>query len=227
VFERFTQKARRVLVVAQEEARNLGHNFIGTEHILLGLACSPGVAGDAIKASGVTTQDLRDAVRSIIGETAPGQPDAKALETIGIDLEAIRASIEAEFGVGALDMTRAARRRQKKKGLGSPPFTPAAKKSLELSLRVALGVGDNFIGTEHLLLGVLYEPRFAAWKAVELAGGDPEALVAVVKARISERKSGEPDSPGSSATRVARRGERLRRRLHRRARRGTPSPPPM
>jgi ATP-dependent Clp protease ATP-binding subunit ClpA len=231
VFERFTAKARRALVVAQEEARVLGHPFIGTEHILLGLAGSPGVAGDIIRTSDLTQDDLRDAARAIIGKASPGQPDARALETIGIDLDAVRSSVEAEFGPGVLDMTRAARRREKKTKPGaSPPFTPAAKKSLELSLRRALEVGDNFIGTEHLLLGVLFEPRFASCRAVERAGGQPDALVAAVKQAISQRKSGdqsgEPDWPGSFATRARGRAALLRRRRHRRARPERPDPPP-
>jgi ATP-dependent Clp protease ATP-binding subunit ClpA len=231
VFERFTDKARRALVVAQEEGRALGHPFIGTEHLLLGLAASPGVAGDIIVAGSLTQQDLRQAARSIIGESAPGRLDARALETIGIDLDAVRSSVEAEFGPGALDMTRAARRRdQKTKPCASPPFTPAAKKSLELALRSALREGDNFIGTEHLLLGVLFEPRFASWKAVVRAGGDPEALVTAVKEQINQRQSGGqsggPGSPGSSATRARGRAALLRRRPHRRAKGERPDPPP-
>jgi ATP-dependent Clp protease ATP-binding subunit ClpA len=115
MFERFTSRARRVLVLAQEEARLLNHSFIGTEHILLGL----------------------------IGE-GEGMA-AKALESLGISLGPVRQKIEETIGMtGTLPS-------------GSPPFTPRAKKVLELSLREALQLGHSYIGTEHLLLGLVRE----------------------------------------------------------------------
>ena len=111
MFERFTDRARRVLVLAQEEARLLNHNFIGTEHILLGLIHE----GEGVA--------------------------AKALESLGISLEAVREKVEETIGPAGSSTT------------GSPPFTPRAKKVLELSLREALQLGHNYIGTEHMLLG--------------------------------------------------------------------------
>lgn len=225
MFERFTDKARHVLANAQNEARLLGHNFIGTEHLVLALTGSAGVAGDVLRDAGLTVEDLRAATVDVVGSGPVSQPDARALEAIGIDLDAIRSTVEAEFGVGALDMTRAARRRQKR--CASPPFTPAAKKALELSLRQALHLGDSFIGTEHLILGVLHEERSAARRVIERAGGDPQTIVTAVTMAISRRRTDGPGSPGSSATRAARRGERLRRRLRPRARRGRPGLPPM
>jgi hypothetical protein len=114
VFERFTDRARRVLVLAQEEARLLGHGFIGTEHVLLGLVAE------------------RDGVA------------AKALERLDVSLDAVREEVEAIVtGSGATS--------------GSPPFTPRAKKVLELALREAMQLGHNYIGTEHLLLGIIRE----------------------------------------------------------------------
>jgi ATP-dependent Clp protease ATP-binding subunit ClpC len=111
VFERFTDRARRVLVLAQEEARLLDHNFIGTEHILLGvLAEGEGVA-------------------------------ARALASLSVSLEAARENVEATISSAGSPAT------------GSPPFTPRAKKVLELSLCEALQLGHNYIGTEHLLFG--------------------------------------------------------------------------
>jgi ATP-dependent Clp protease ATP-binding subunit ClpC len=104
MFERFTDRARRVLVLAQEEARLLNHNFIGTEHILLGL------------------------VREDDGVAA------KALESLGIRLDAVRQKVVETIGPAATSPT------------GSPPFTPRAKKVLELSLREALQLGHNYIG---------------------------------------------------------------------------------
>jgi ATP-dependent Clp protease ATP-binding subunit ClpC len=115
VFERFTDRARRVLVLAQEEARLLNHNFIGTEHILLGLIHEEeGVAAKAIDQCGISFDDVR----------------AKVLEIVGSSSATLT---------------------------GSPPFTPRAKKVLELSLREALQLGHNYIGTEHILLGLVRE----------------------------------------------------------------------
>jgi ATP-dependent Clp protease ATP-binding subunit ClpC len=115
LFERFTDRARRVLVLAQEEARLLNHSFIGTEHILLGLIHE----GEGVA--------------------------AKALESLGISLEAVREKVEETIGPAGTAPT------------GSPPFTPRAKKVLELSLREALQLGHNYIGTEHMLLGLVRE----------------------------------------------------------------------
>src|SRR5450631_2714367 len=115
VFERFTDRARRVLVLAQEEARLLNHSFIGTEHILLGLIHE----GEGVA--------------------------AKALESLGVSLEAVREKVEETIGLAGTAPT------------GSPPFTPRAKKVLELSLREALQLGHSYIGTEHMLLGLVRE----------------------------------------------------------------------
>ena len=115
MFERFTDRARRSLFLSQEEARRLNHNYVGTEHLLLGLVSEgQGVA-------------------------------AKALESLGISLEAVRAQVEESIGRGQRAPT------------GHIPFIPRAKKVLELSLREATQLGHNYIGTEHLLLGLLRE----------------------------------------------------------------------
>src|ERR1700743_724009 len=115
MFERFTDRARRVVVLAQEEARMLNHNYIGTEHILLGLIHE----GEGVA--------------------------AKALESLGISLEAGRQQVEEIIGQGQQAPS------------GHIPFTPRAKKVLELSLREALQLGHNYIGTEHILLGLIRE----------------------------------------------------------------------
>lgn len=139
MFERFTDRARRTLVLAQEEARNLGHNFIGTEHILLGLALEgEGVAAKALAARGITTDAIREKVRETIGP-------------------------------GAEPVT------------GQPPFTPRSKKVLELSLREALQLGHNYIGTEHLLLGLIREGEgVAAQVLVTLGAGLDDTRQAVI-----------------------------------------------
>jgi hypothetical protein len=130
MFERFTDRARRVVVLAQEEARLLNHNYIGTEHILLGLIHE----GEGVA--------------------------AKALESLGISLEAVRAQVEQIIGRGEETPS------------GHIPFTPRTKKVLELSLREALQLGHNYIGTEHILLGLIREGQgVAAQVLVKLGAG--------------------------------------------------------
>ena len=158
MFERFTDKARDALVQASVEAGRLGHDFLGTEHLLLGLLQVDGVAARVLEANGFTTEEAREEVRRRIG--TPSTTDAEALRAIGIDLDEVRAAIEESFGPGALD--RPVKRRR---GLGwrsSRPFTPRAKKVVELGLREALGLGHGYIGTEHLLLGLVSEGRGVA-----------------------------------------------------------------
>jgi len=130
MFERFTDRARRVVVLAQEEARMLNHNYIGTEHILLGLIHE----GEGVA--------------------------AKALESLGISLEAVRAQVEEIIGQGQQAPS------------GHIPFTPRAKKVLELSLREALQLGHNYIGTEHILLGLIREGEGVAAQVLVKLGAD-------------------------------------------------------
>ncbi len=130
MFERFTDRARRVVVLAQEEARMLNHNYIGTEHILLGLIHE----GEGVA--------------------------AKALESLGIALEGVRAQVEEIIGQGQQAPS------------GHIPFTPRAKKVLELSLREALQLGHNYIGTEHILLGLIREGEGVAAQVLQKLGAD-------------------------------------------------------
>ncbi|TCC37304.1 ATP-dependent Clp protease ATP-binding subunit [Kribbella sindirgiensis] len=130
MFERFTDRARRVVVLAQEEARMLSHNYIGTEHILLGLIHE----GEGVA--------------------------AKALESLGISLEAVRSQVEEIIGQGQQAPS------------GHIPFTPRAKKVLELSLREALQLGHNYIGTEHILLGLIREGEGVAAQVLVKLGAD-------------------------------------------------------
>jgi ATP-dependent Clp protease ATP-binding subunit ClpC len=130
MFERFTDRARRVVVLAQEEARMLNHNYIGTEHILLGLIHE----GEGVA--------------------------AKALESLGISLEGVRQQVEEIIGQGQSAPS------------GHIPFTPRAKKVLELSLREALQVGHNYIGTEHILLGLIREGEGVAAQVLVKLGAD-------------------------------------------------------
>ncbi len=130
MFERFTDRARRVVVLAQEEARLLNHSYIGTEHLLLGLIHE----GEGVA--------------------------AKALESLGISLEAVRREVEELIGPGQSPPT------------GHIPFTPRAKRVLELSLREALQLGHNYIGTEHILLGLIREGEGVAAQVLQKLGAD-------------------------------------------------------
>jgi ATP-dependent Clp protease ATP-binding subunit ClpC len=167
MFERFTDRARRVVVLAQEEARMLNHNYIGTEHILLGLVReSEGIA-------------------------------AKALESLGISLEAVRSQVEEIIGQGESPPA------------GHIPFTPRAKKVLELSLREALQLGHNYIGTEHILLGLIREGEGVAAQVLQKLGADlkrsRETVLSLVSASGSAeglQSSGRPS--GSSTLRALR-----------------------
>ena len=130
MFERFTDRARRVVVLAQDEAKMLNHNYIGTEHILLGLIHE----GEGVA--------------------------AKALEQMGISLEAVREQVEEIIGHGQTQPT------------GHIPFTPRAKKVLELSLREALQMNHSYIGTEHILLGLIREGEGVAAQVLIKLGAD-------------------------------------------------------
>jgi len=165
MFERFTQRARRVVVLAQEEARLLNHNYIGTEHILLGL--------------------IRE------GEGVA----AKALESLGISLEAVRQEVEKIIGRGQQAPS------------GHVPFTPRAKKVLELSLREAHALGHNYIGTEHILLGLIREGSGVAAQVLVKLGADlnraRQQVVQLLHGYQGEDVTGEGlPLPGDALTRV-------------------------
>ena len=161
MFERFTDRARRVVVLAQEEARLLNHSYIGTEHILLGLIHE----GEGVA--------------------------AKAMESLGISLEAVRSQVEEIIGQGGSSPS------------GHIPFTPRAKKVLELSLREALQLGHNYIGTEHILLGLIREGEGVAAQVLVKLGADLSRVRQQVIQLLSgyqggQGKGGEP-APGAAA----------------------------
>ncbi|HVR32152.1 MAG TPA: ATP-dependent Clp protease ATP-binding subunit [Acidimicrobiia bacterium] len=156
MFERFTDRARRVVVLAQEEARLLNHNYIGTEHILLGLLNE----GEGIA--------------------------AKALESLGISLSAVREQVVEIIGQGQQAPT------------GHIPFTPRAKKVLELSLREALQLGHNYIGTEHILLGLIREGEGVAAQVLQKLGAELQKVRQTVIQLLSG--SGSSEEPASSSS---------------------------
>ncbi len=158
MFERFTDRARRVVVLAQEEARLLNHNYIGTEHILLGLIHE----GEGVA--------------------------AKALESLGISLEAVRSQVEEIIGQGGSSPS------------GHIPFTPRAKKVLELSLREALQLGHNYIGTEHILLGLIREGEGVAAQVLVKLGADLSRVrQQVIQLLSGYSGSGQGEKAGATA----------------------------
>jgi ATP-dependent Clp protease ATP-binding subunit ClpA len=173
MFERFRDDARQAVVRAQEEADALGHNYIGTEHLLLGLA-----EEDSILVSfGLTREAL---VRQTLAEIGPGRPpDAAALASIGIDLDEVRRRVEDAFGPGALERTRAGRA-----FCAERPFTPRSKKALELATKEARRLGHGHVGAEHLLLGVLALREGLAVKLLEDLGASPDRIRDAVLDRL-------------------------------------------
>jgi ATP-dependent Clp protease ATP-binding subunit ClpA len=239
MFERFTDGARHVVVQAQKEARRLGHDYIGCEHLLLAAAGAAEPAGAALRHQGVTPERVEAEILRTIGRgsaglagsAGPADPlhglDREALAAIGIDLDLVRARLEAAFGPEALDRAvlahkRAAqacrrgrrpswskgpvaelmRRRRARRGApprpgprvvtrplpgpasgGHLPFTPRAKKSLELSLREAKALHDDYIGVQHLILAQLAISDGMPRRILSALGASAESLRADILAR--------------------------------------------
>jgi ATP-dependent Clp protease ATP-binding subunit ClpC len=159
MFERFTDRARRVVVLAQEEARMRNHNEIGTEHILLALIRERGVAAQALESLGITEEAARQQVEEVVG---PGQPGPQR---------------------------------------GHLPFTPPAKKILQLSMREAIALGHAYIGTEHILLGLVREDDGVAIGVLNGLGVDPNRVRQQVIQLVSARRVREEPGSGRSAGR--------------------------
>jgi ATP-dependent Clp protease ATP-binding subunit ClpA len=160
MFERFTNQSRRVVVLAQEEARLLNHNYIGTEHLLLGML-----------------HEGRGAA-------------ARALATMDVTLPAAREQVVAIIGRGQAQPS------------GHIPFTPRAKKSLELSLREALQLGDGYIGTGHLLLGLIHQGDSMALKVLGQLGADLKDLRARVTRELQDNPEAGKDMPPAERERL-------------------------
>jgi ATP-dependent Clp protease ATP-binding subunit ClpA len=171
MFERFTDGARQVVVSSQDEARQLHHNFIGTEHLLLGLLDQTGSPTRAVfERHGLTRTAAIEVLRRFAGHE---QLDATALGTVGIDLDAVRQSVEASFGPGALDAPTPDKGRAVS---GHIPFTRRAKKVLELSLREAVALKSGSIADGHIALGILRDGEGVAMKVLAVRGVDPTVL---------------------------------------------------
>ena len=188
MFERFTQDARGVVVGAQDEARRLGHGWIGTEHLLLAaLRDESSPVAAALRDIGLTSDKVRSEVRRQLGPV----DDSAALAGIGIDLDEVRRHVEDQFGPGSLDgasEATASRRSLRRLGRRSPAagrlpapgpghirFTRRARKSLELALREAVAARSREIRAEHLVLGMMREDGLAA-RAVSHLGVPPETV---------------------------------------------------
>lgn len=167
MFERFTELAKRAVVAAQDAALSMGHDFIGTGHLLLGLTQTAGPAGEALhehrvelrQARNKTTQALAEAGIAATGD----QPAKDALASIGIDVAEIQRRADDTFGPGVFRFPR-------------PRFTPRATRTLQLGLREATALGHQDIDTGHLLLGLLAEGDGVACKVLHELDVDAEAL---------------------------------------------------
>jgi len=168
MFERFTTEARQVVVGAQSEARQLHSGRIGTEHLLLALLAQGAPSAAVLTRHGLTHDAVAEAV---VGYVGAGDLDAEALAALGIDLEAVRSTVEATFGEGALDGPPGSRDPR-----GHIPFTPRAKKVLELSLREAIALKSKSIADTHIALGLLREGEGVAMKVIVDRGIDTAEL---------------------------------------------------
>jgi ATP-dependent Clp protease ATP-binding subunit ClpA len=180
VFELFTSLAKRAIVVSQDEAMGLGHDFIGTEHLLLGLAGVPeSTAGGVLREHGVTPVPARaEAVRLLdaMGVRATAWQQAEALATIGIDVAEIRRRADESFGPGQFLYPR-------------PPYTNRAKTVLEQSVLESRDRGDDTVGTEHMLLAMIAEGNGVGVQVLASLNVDPASLRMAILARLASTAS--------------------------------------
>jgi ATP-dependent Clp protease ATP-binding subunit ClpA len=180
MFARFTPHAREAMVLAQEESARLRHPWLGTEHLLLGLLRQPGTAAsNVLEGLGATAASVeRELIRSLgepRGEQILGEEDERALRTLGIDLQEVRARVEETFGPGALERARP--------GRCGWPMMPRLKESLERAAREA---GRGLIETDHLLLGMLNVRGALAVETLRALGVTPDAVKASVLAHRAQ-----------------------------------------
>lgn len=177
MFEKFQKSAKVAVILSQEEAREMDDTRIGAEHVLVGVLDSAGAPlSELMGGYGLTADGVRDRLRAGSEQPPMDEEDAEALRAIGIDLSQVRESVSRVFGPQAFDKAfeKSGRRKARVRGwrpFGMIPFNSSAKKCLELALREAIAHKDNWIGCEHMVLGIL-------------RGGDPVAL-AVITERVS------------------------------------------
>jgi ATP-dependent Clp protease ATP-binding subunit ClpA len=183
MFERFTPAARSAVMRARDETRLLAHPMVDCAHVLLGVLREADSTGArALRSLGVEADALREGVRRSDGFTFT-VAEAEALRTVGIELDDVRRRIEETFGPGALGRTFDARRAR---GGGHIPFTSGAKKALELALREALQLGHRYIGTEHIVLGLIRDERSSALRLLQARGLDREEVRAAVLRELAD-----------------------------------------
>jgi ATP-dependent Clp protease ATP-binding subunit ClpA len=180
VFELFTELAKRAIVASQDAALSLGHDFIGTEHLLLGLTVTAGTAGEVLREHGVEPVRVREETVRLLEEAGVpatgGQPAKDALSAIGIDVAEIQRRADETFGPGAFRFPR-------------PAYTPRAKKALELTMGEAQALGHGNIDTGHMLLGLLAEGEGVAMQVLSALGVRSTDLREAVIARAGRQAS--------------------------------------
>jgi ATP-dependent Clp protease ATP-binding subunit ClpA len=178
MFDRFTDLAKRAIVASEDAALSLGHDFIGTEHLLLGLVCTAGTASEVLRQHGVELSRTREEIaRRLTAAGVPatgGQPTVDALSMIGIDVSEIQRRADSTFGPGTFRFPR-------------PAFTPRAKNALTLTLRAATELGHERIDTEDMLLGLLAESEGLAIRILSALDVDAAALRQSVLDRLARQ----------------------------------------
>jgi ATP-dependent Clp protease ATP-binding subunit ClpC len=176
MFERFTELAKRAVVAAQDAALSMGHDFISTGHLLLGVTQTAGPAGEALREHRVELRQAREKTTQMLEENGiaatGGQPAKDALASIGIDVAEIQRRADDTFGPGVFRFPR-------------PRFTARATKTLQLSLREAAALGHQHIDTGHLLLGLLADGDGGAVKVLNTLDVDTGALRETVLTRMN------------------------------------------
>lgn len=169
LFDRYAEGTKEAIELAEKEAVSLGHPFIGTEHLLIGLLAQDGDAKEILDEFGISVDDARKAVASKVGDVSAGVEtmDAKALDEVGIDLQVVKSKVEQTFGEGALKIPP-----------GRPRFTPRSARTLEMAVGKAAAAGSAVVEPEHLLRAVVSDPDGFAAQVLEQLAPDPAALQA-------------------------------------------------
>ena len=178
MYENFTALAKRAVASAQDAALALGHDYIGTEHLLLGLTVTAGTASEVLRAHGVDLEQARGQtvrlLKSAGVDATGGKPARDALASIGIDVGEIQRRADETFGAGAFRFPR-------------PAFTSRAKNVLKLMLQAAANLGQQRIDTEHLLLGLLAEGDGRAHEVLSALNADTAALRRAVLDHVNQQ----------------------------------------
>jgi len=191
MFERFTTKARDAVIGAQDVARRFDAEAIGSEHLLAALYEQRGnLALTVLEALSVPREEVEAELERIRTGGVATPSDAEALATLGIDLDEVRRQVEEAFGPGALDRTRGGLSRRWGWRKGHLPFGKDAKKVMNLALREALLLKHNYIGCEHILLGMLHEGTGAAGVFLRSRGVRQDATRIIVEELLKRRRAG-------------------------------------